>query len=57
MWCKALDTHLDRAVDLERKRRFVLEAKAAPALSHPNIITIYEIGTHDGADFIAMEFA
>ncbi len=64
---KAFDTRLDRAValtvlprdrtlDLERKRRFVPEAKAAPALNHPNIVTIYEIGTHDGADFIAMEF-
>src|SRR5678816_3912591 len=64
---KALDTRLDRPVSLkilppdrvadpERKRRFIQEAKAASALNHPNIVTIYDIGSHNGVDFIAMEF-
>ena len=64
---KARDTRLDRFValkflpaakmsDPERKRRFVQEARAASALNHPNIITIYDIDQADGADFIAMEF-
>jgi dienelactone hydrolase len=68
---RALDTHLDRLVaikvlrpevvgDPERKRRFVLEAKAASALNHPNIITIHDIDTahspNGPVDFIAMEF-
>ncbi len=64
---KARDTRLDRFValkflpaakmsDPERKRRFVQEARAASALNHPNIITIYEIDQADGADFIAMEY-
>jgi serine/threonine protein kinase len=63
---KARDTHLDRFVaikvlpaekvaDPERKRRFVQEAKAASALNHPNIITIYDIDQTDGVDFIVME--
>jgi formylglycine-generating enzyme required for sulfatase activity/tRNA A-37 threonylcarbamoyl transferase component Bud32/dienelactone hydrolase len=68
---RALDTHLGRTVAIkvlrpeavgspERKRRFVLEAKAASALNHPNIITIYDIDKTplDGEeiDFIAMEY-
>ena len=64
---KARDTHLDRPVaikvlppgkvaDPARKQRFVQEAKAASALNHPNIVTIYDISSEAGMDFIAMEF-
>src|SRR6266849_2084309 len=64
---KARDTHLDRFIaikvlppgkvaDADRKRRFVQEAKAASALNHPNIITIHDIDSADGVDFIAMEY-
>jgi formylglycine-generating enzyme required for sulfatase activity len=71
MLYRALDTRLDRSVaikvlrpeavgDVSRKRRFVQEAKAASALNHPNIITVYDIGQAtdgvQGVDFIAMEY-
>jgi len=63
----AQDTKLDRKVALkilpadvaenqDRMRRFVQEAKAASALNHPNIITIYEIEQSDSVHFIATEF-
>ena len=63
---KADDTKLERHVALkflsprilgtdEEKARFVHEAKAAAALNHPNICTIYEIDEADGQTFIAME--
>ncbi len=64
---RAVDTRLGRpvavkllradgAVSGESRRRFVHEARAASALNHPHIITIYDIGQEHGVDFIAMEY-
>jgi eukaryotic-like serine/threonine-protein kinase len=63
----AQDTKLDRKVaikflneefskDADKLNRFIQEAKAVSALNHPNILTVYEIGENDDANFIVTEF-
>jgi len=64
---KALDTKLNRFVvlkvlpaamssDPDRRRRFLQEAQAASALNHPNIITIYDIITDAGTEYMVVEY-
>jgi eukaryotic-like serine/threonine-protein kinase len=64
---RAADTRLGRDValkvisprlvdDASLRRRFELEARAASALNHPSIVTIYDVGETDGVSWIAMEW-
>src|SRR5262245_3899271 len=63
---RARDTRLDRAVaikvlpadfakDADRLKRFEQEARATSALNHPNILTVHDIGNHEGAPYIVAE--
>ena len=64
---KARDTRLDRTVaikvlpehvaaDPDLKQRFEREAKTISSLNHPHICTLYDVGQHDGIDFLVMEY-
>src|SRR4051812_49598771 len=63
---RARDERLNRVVALkvlppsvvasaERRRRFIQEAQLASALQHPNIVTIFDIGSSEAGDYLAME--
>jgi serine/threonine protein kinase len=63
---RARDTRLERSVaikilpahlsaDPERKLRFEREAKTISALNHPNICSLFDVGSQDGTDFLVME--
>jgi serine/threonine protein kinase len=64
---KAYDTRLDRTValkvlsetragDVVAQQRFTREARAIAALSHPRICPLFDVGHHDGVDFLVMEY-
>lgn len=63
---QARDTRLNRLValkvlsssigtDADRRQRFVQEAQLASSLQHPNIVTVFDIGSADGVEYLAME--
>ena len=64
---RARDKRLDRTIAVkvlapnlsgnsEYRQRFEREARTVAALSHPHICPVYDIGTHDGLDYLVMEY-
>src|SRR6188472_4631202 len=64
---RAVDTRLNRTVaikvlvsgrasDPSDRARFEREAQAISSLNHPHICTLYDVGHHDGVDFLVMEY-
>lgn len=64
---RAVDTRLDRTVAIkvlpthlsshpELRERFEREAKTISSLSHPNVCALYDVGSHDGLDYLVMEY-
>src|SRR6266581_2133761 len=64
---KATDTRLDRIVAIkvlpphladtaELRERFEREARTISSLNHPNICVLYDVGRHEGIDFLVMEY-
>ena len=64
---KARDTRLNRTVaikvlaehisdNLQAKQRFEREAQTIAGLNHPNICVLYDIGQHEGIDYLVMEY-
>src|SRR5258708_7664774 len=47
---------IERVPSAESRQRFLQEAQAASQLNHPNIVIIYDIGSQDDLDYIAMEY-
>ena len=64
---RARDKRLDRTIavkvlapnlsgNVEHRQRFEREARTVAALSHPHICPVYDIGVHDGLDYLVMEY-
>ncbi len=53
---KVIGAGRDQNIDEEQTQRLLREARAASRISHPNVVTVYAAGEHEGVSFIAMEY-